>query len=124
MDKKREIVCIICPNGCRMSVTINEDNSVAMVENALCERGKAYAVDEIQYPKRRLTSTIRVSGGVLPLVSVKSDSPIPKERIEEAVAELKKLELKAPVKYHQVIVRDLLGTGANVIATKQVLSKE
>lgn len=123
MDNKREIVCIVCPNGCRMNVTVNEENNVTMVENALCERGKAYAADEIQHPKRRITSTVRVLGGTQPLVSVKSDSPIPKEKLKEAVSELRKLELRAPVRYHQVLVQDLLGTGANIIATKQVLKK-
>lgn len=124
MVNRREIVCIICPNGCRMNVTVDGQNNVMLVENALCERGKAYAVDEIQHPRRRITSTVRVVDGILPLVSIKSDSPIPKEKLQEAVTELKKLELKAPVKYHQVIIRNLLGTGANIIATKQVLKKD
>ncbi|PYG89857.1 CxxC motif-containing protein [Ruminiclostridium sufflavum DSM 19573] len=121
MDDSREIVCIVCPNGCRMNVVINHDNNkVEMVENALCEKGKAYARDEIQCPKRSLTSTVKVIDGVLPLVSVRSDKPLPKEKIREAAVELRKIELQAPIIYHQVIVSNLLGTGANIIATKEV----
>lgn len=124
MKNNREIVCIVCPNGCRMKVFVNEENKVNLVENALCSRGEAYAKDEIQSPKRSLTSTIRVIDGNFPLVSVRSDKTIPKEKIHEALSELRKLELQAPIKYHQVIVRDILGTGANIIATKQVVKKE
>lgn len=121
--KSREIVCIICPNGCRMKVSFNEENIVTLVENALCERGKTYSKDEIQFPKRSLTSTIKVKDGKLPLVSVRSDRPIAKAKIQEAIAELRKIELEAPIKYHQVIIKDILGTGANIITTKSVEKK-
>lgn len=123
MNNSRDIVCIVCPNGCRMKVSVNDENKVTLVENALCERGKEYATDEVQYPKRSLTSTIKVIGGELPLVSVRSDKTIPKDKIKEAIIELRKLELQAPIKYHQVIVRDILGTGASIITTKQVLKR-
>lgn len=123
MNKNREIVCIVCPNGCRMNVQVNEDNKVTLVENALCERGKTYAKDEIQCPKRSLTSTVKVNNGVLPLVSVRSDKPIPKEKIKDALAELRKIELQAPVEYHQVIISDLFGIGVDIVTTKEVMNK-
>lgn len=124
MKNSREIVCIVCPNGCRMKVSVNEENKVTLVENALCTRGEAYAKDEIQSPKRSLTSTIRVVGGNFPLVSIRSDRPIPKAKLKEALIVLRKLELTAPIRYHQVIIKDLLGTGANIITTKEVLEKQ
>ncbi len=123
MLNNREIVCIVCPNGCRMNVNIDADNKVTLVENALCEKGKTYAIDEIQCPKRSLTSTIRVIGGELPLVSVRSDKPIPKEKIQCVISELRKIELKAPVAYHQVVLSDLLGIGVNIITTKEVMKR-
>lgn len=118
--KTREIVCIVCPNGCRMNVSIDEQNRVTQVTNALCRNGRAYAENEIQSPMRSLTSTIKVTGGTFPLVSVRSDKPIPKEKIREAVERLRALELSAPVEFHQVVVTDILGTGANIITTKQI----
>ena len=121
MLKTKDIVCIVCPNGCRLMVSINEENKVTLVENALCNRGETYAKDEIQSPRRSLTSTVKVVGGNLELVSVRSDRPIPKAILKAAVAELRKLELEAPIKYHQVLIKDLLGTGANIISTKEVL---
>ena len=123
MSNNREIVCIVCPNGCRMNIQIDADNKVSLIENALCEKGKTYAIDEIQFPKRSLTSTIRVIDGELPLVSVRSDKPIPKEKIHCALSELRKIELKAPVEYHQIVISDLFGTGVNIITTKEVMSR-
>ncbi len=120
MKTNKEIVCIICPNGCRLNVFIDEQNIVTKVTNALCRNGKTYAESEIQCPMRSLTSTVKVIGGTMPLVSVRSNVPMPKEKIQEAVRELKNYELTAPVEFHQVVVTDILGTGANIIATKQV----
>jgi CxxC motif-containing protein len=120
MKTDREIVCIVCPNGCHMNVFVDEENKVTHVDNALCRNGRTYAENEVQCPKRSLTSTIKVTGGTLPLVSVRSDKPIPKEKIREAVQLLRTLELAAPVEFHQVVVSDILDTGANIIATKQI----
>ncbi len=123
METKKEIICIVCPNGCRMNVFIDEQNKVTHVDYALCRNGRAYAENEIQYPQRSLTSTIRVKGGSLPLVSVRSNKPIPKEKMKEAVKLLRTIELTAPVDFHQVIVSNILDTGADIITTKQVLKE-
>ncbi len=124
MKTKKEIICIVCPNGCRMNVFIDEQNKVTRVDNALCRNGRAYAETEIQCPQRSLTSTIRVKGGSFPLVSVRSNKPIPKEKLQEAVKLLRTIELTAPVDFHQVIVSNILDTGADIITTKQVLSND
>ncbi len=121
MKINKEIVCIICPNGCRMNVILDEQNKVTEVNNALCRNGRTYAENEIQCPQRSLTSTIKVVGGAFPLVSVRSSKPIPKEKIIEAAKLLRSIELTAPVEYHQIIIPDILGTGADIIATKQIL---
>ncbi|EPR13120.1 DUF1667 domain-containing protein [Ruminiclostridium papyrosolvens] len=124
MNKSREIVCIVCPNGCRMNVAYEGNNKVTLVENASCKKGEEYAVNEIQFPKRSITSTVGVINGVLPLVSVRTDKPIPKEKIAAALDEIKKIRLEAPVTFHQVIINDLLGTGAKLISTKEVAELE
>jgi len=123
METKKEIICIVCPNGCRMNVFIEDQNKVTRVENALCKNGISYAESEVQYPQRSLTSTVKVNGGSLPLVSVRSNKPIPKEKLQEAVKLLRTIELTAPVDYHQVIVSNILDTGADIITTRQVLAK-
>ncbi len=124
MNKSREIVCIVCPNGCRMNVSYDENNKVTQVENASCKKGEEYAVNEIQCPKRSITSTVGVINGALPLVSVRTDKPVPKEKIAAALEEIRKIRLEAPVKFHQIIINDLLGTGAQLISTKEVARLE
>ncbi|OPX44543.1 hypothetical protein CLHUN_15360 [Ruminiclostridium hungatei] len=121
METDREIVCIVCPNGCRMKVYIDDRNRVVRVENALCRNGGTYAKKEVQSPERSLTSTVKVTGGALPLVSVRSSKPIPRDKIREAAALLRSLHIQAPVDFHQVLLSDILGTGADIIATRQVL---
>lgn len=120
MRNNREIVCIVCPNGCRLNVMIDENNKVTKVENALCRNGQSYAVSEVQCPMRSLTTSARIKGGNLPLVSVRSDKPIPKEKIQEAISMISKLELEAPVGFHQVLIHDILGTGVDIISTKEI----
>jgi len=119
MSKEIEMTCIICPNGCNL-IVLYEDKSLLKVDGALCNKGVEYANSEITNPMRNLTTTIKVEGGVLPLVSVRSDRPIPKEKIVEAVKLLRDVTIKAPVDFKQVIVNNILCTGANIIATKEI----
>ena len=101
-----------------MQVTYDKKN-VESVRNALCPKGKEFARDELFHPLRTLTTTIRVAGGALPLVSVRSNRFLPLEKMKEAVKWLNGFKIQAPVKYHQVIVENILGTGADIIATRE-----
>ena len=85
-----------------------------------CPRGDAYAKKELTNPTRIVTSTVRVAGGKLAMVSVKTQSDIPKDKIFDCVKALKDVELVAPVKIGDVVVENVAGTGVNVIATKNV----
>jgi len=120
MKIEKEMTCIVCPNGCRLEI-IYEDTLT--VKNALCPKGVEYARNELMNPVRYLTSTVRVSGGVLPLVSVRSNKPVPKDKLIEIVQFLKNIELKAPVHFHQLVCKDVLGTGADIVATRKVIKK-
>lgn len=113
---KAELTCIICPNGCRLAIERSEDGTIK-VENAMCGRGKDYAVNELTNPVRTLTTTVKVEGGVQPLVSVRTDRPIPRKMLLEAARALRGVSVCAPVHAGQKVAEDLLGTGANVIAT-------
>ena len=113
------LICIGCPLGCPMTVEM-EGNEVKSVAGNTCPRGDAYARKELTNPTRIVTSTVRVAGGKLPMVSVKTESDIPKGKIFECVKALKDIEVKAPVKIGDVIVENVAGTGVNIIATKNV----
>ena len=113
------LICIGCPLGCPLTVEM-EGNEVKSVSGNTCPRGDAYAKKELTNPTRIVTSTVRVAGGRLAMVSVKTESDIPKGKIFECVKALKEVEVTAPVKIGDVIVENVAGTGVNIIATKNV----
>ena len=117
--KTVNLICIGCPLGCPLTVEM-EGNEVKSVSGNTCPRGDAYAKKELTNPTRIVTSTVRVSGGKLAMVSVKTQSDIPKDKIFDCVKALKDVEVPAPVKIGDVIVDNIAGTGVNVIATKNV----
>ena len=113
------LICIGCPLGCPLTVEM-EGDAVKTVAGNTCPRGDAYARKELTNPTRIVTSTVRVAGGRLAMVSVKTASDIPKGKIFDCVKALKDVEVKAPVKIGDVIVENVAGTGVNIIATKNV----
>ena len=117
--KTVNLICIGCPLGCPLTVEM-EGNEVKSVSGNTCPRGDAYAKKELTNPTRIVTSTVRVTGGKLAMVSVKTASDIPKDKIFDCVKALKDVEVPAPVKIGDVIVENVAGTGVNVIATKNV----
>ena len=117
--KTVNLICIGCPLGCPLTVEM-EGNEVKSVAGNTCPRGDAYAKKELTNPTRIVTSTVRVAGGKLAMVSVKTESDIPKGKIFDCVKALKDVEVTAPVKIGDVIVENVAGTGVNVIATKNV----
>ena len=113
------LICIGCPLGCPLTVEM-EGNEVKSVAGNTCPRGDAYARKELTNPTRIVTSTVRVNGGRLAMVSVKTESDIPKGKIFDCVKALRDVEVQAPVKIGDVIVENVAGTGVNIIATKNV----
>ena len=112
----KEMTCIICPMGC--SLTVKEENGELKVCGNTCKRGEEYAKTEMLSPARTLTTTVRASNGAI--VSVKSEKPIPKEMLLDAVKEIAKIEAKCPICVGDVILENVLDTGVNIIATKAV----
>lgn len=116
---KREMVCVSCPMGCAITVDLDDNNEVISVTGNTCPRGDKYARQECTHPERMLTSTVKVEGGRLPVVPVKSASPIPKEMLFDAMKEINKVTLKAPVTFGDVAVKDILGTGIDIVVTNE-----
>ncbi|HJD39823.1 MAG TPA: DUF1667 domain-containing protein [Candidatus Blautia stercoripullorum] len=119
MTETRELICINCPLGCGLTVTI-KDGEVEKVQGNTCPKGEAYGKKEVTNPTRIVTSTVRVTGGALPVVSVKTASDIPKEKIMDCARVLKEIEVQAPVSIGDVVLEDVCGTGVPMIATKNV----
>ncbi len=121
MSVDREITCIVCPQGCR--ITVKGDAGDLVIEGNRCPRGLEYAKKEVTAPERTITSSVKVTCGELPLVSVKTTGTVPKKRIRELMEEIKAAETDAPVDIGDVLVEDLGGTGVKVVATKRVGEK-
>lgn len=111
--KKMETVCIMCPMGCPLSVVADGDN--VTVSGNTCKRGEVYGRQELIAPQRVVTSLIRLAGGGV--VSVKTDRPVPKESVFRVLDELKRVEAVLPVSIDDVVIENVLGTGANVVVT-------
>ena len=111
----KELICIVCPNGCRLKV--DEENGYAVTGNR-CARGAEYGRVELLRPTRVVTSTVRCTGGTHPRCPVKTDRPIPKERIFDVMEALEGVSLAAPVSVGQVVIENVCGTGANIVATR------
>ena len=116
----RELICIGCPLGCPVTVTM-DNGEVVEVKGNTCKRGDVYARKEVTNPTRIVTSTVKVKGGSLAMVSVKTKNDIPKEKICDCVRALKGVEVQAPVHIGDVIMTDVAGTGVDIVATKEVL---
>jgi len=120
---KKEIICIGCPMGCYLTVDYI-DKTIQAVSGNRCKIGLEYAEKEVFNPERTLTTTVKVKNGHLPLVSVRTNKPIPKNRIFDAMDLLAKVEVEAPVKIGAPIVQNIFDTGVNVVATKNVTKKD
>lgn len=120
--EKINLVCIGCPMGCPLVVEM-EDGAVVRVTGNTCPRGDAYARKEVTHPTRVVTSTVRVRGGTLPMVSCKTRSDVPKDKIFDVVRALKEVDVDAPVAIGDVLLSDVASTGVDMIATKNVQKK-
>jgi len=121
--KSREVVCVLCPLGCKIKIELDEEGNILSVSGNRCPRGKKYAEDEIKDPKRVVTTSVKVLNGELPLASVKTDGPIPKKYIFELMKILKDVKVKAPVSIGDVVVRNIFKTNVNVVITRSVGEK-
>ena len=113
----KNLICIVCPKGCHLQV--DEDNGYAVTGNS-CPRGAEYGKTELLHPTRVLTSTVRVDGGLHRRLPVKTSAPIPKELLFQAMEALNGVTLTAPVTVGQVVIANLLGTGVDVVATRNM----
>ena len=113
----KKLTCIECPKGCLLSIDV-ENCRVVRVSGSECPEGEKYAIQEIENPTRILTSAVLAEGLSLKMVPVRTDKPIPKSKIMEAMSEIKKIRLKSPVKAGFVIVENFLGLGVNLLSTR------
>jgi CxxC motif-containing protein len=119
MRKSHNFVCINCPLSCSLEL-IEEDGEVLEVKGNECNVGKKYAEEEFRNPRRTVTTTVTVRGGLLPLLPVVSESPVPKDMVRDAVKVLSRITVDAPVEEGQVVYQDILGTGVDIVSSRKL----
>ena len=117
--EEKKLTCICCPMGCQLQVTM-KDGQVEKVEGNTCKRGAEYGKKEVTNPTRIVTTTVRVRGGSLPVVSVKTAADIPKGAVMDCIRQLKEIVVEAPVHIGDVVLAEAAGTKVSVIATKNI----
>ena len=110
----RNMTCIVCPLGCQLSVEL-ENGEIKSVSGNTCPRGKQYAIDECTHPMRTITSTARTENGEV--IPVKTNRTVPKELMFECMKEINRASVKLPARIGDVVVENILGTGADVVVT-------
>ena len=113
----RELTCIVCPKGCQLKVEL-EGKKVISVSGYTCKRGLTYAETECTAPMRTLTTTAPVEGGGV--VTVKTDRTIPKELLFDCMKAVNTARVSPDAKLGDVVIENVLGTGANVVTTRNV----
>ena len=118
-EGEKTVRCIVCPTGCEIHV--KNVNGELIIDGHTCKRGEEYARTEFVAPKRILTTTMRVKNGLLPLVPVRTNVPILKEKLNEVLKLIALKEVEAPLKMGDSLIQDVLNLGADVIASRDLI---
>lgn len=115
MTDRQELICIVCPRGCRLTVSQGDELEVA---GAGCKRGVRYALEEVTDPKRVITTTVYLDSDYHHRCPVKSSAPISKALIKPVLEAINQVVLQVPVSHGQVVIENVLGTGVDILATR------
>lgn len=116
---KKEIICTVCPRGCH--ITVDGDGKKAVsIDGYGCKRGLTYAEAEYSNPVRILTTTVKVADKENELLPVRSNVPVPKDKLFDCMEVIKKTTVKLPIKRYDVLIKDICATGVDIVATKDI----
>ncbi len=117
MPARETVICIGCPLGCRVRLSLDKRGKVISLKGAECKKGEKFVLKEFENPVRIVTATVRTGSPSFPLLPVRTSRPVPKELIEEIMLATVTADAAAPVIAGDAIVRDVMKTGADLIAT-------
>lgn len=115
-----QYLCIGCPLGCRLEVEEDAQGDIVEVRGFSCKRGESFALQEHTDPRRMVSTTIRIDGGRWPRLPVRSRDAVPKDRVTALCRRLRSVTLTAPVRMGEVVLADALGTGIDMIASRDM----
>lgn len=116
-----EMVCITCPQGCVLTVDKDADGTITITGNK-CPRGEQFAINELTDPKRTICSTVATVFPEAPVLPVRVSTDIPKDKILDVMREIDRVLVTKPLRRGDVIIENVLGTGADVLATSDLTS--
>lgn len=111
-----ETICIVCPNGCHL--TVEKKGSAVLVTGNKCPKGEQYGIDEFTDPKRVVTAVVRTTSATWPCIPIKSSQPIARNRIDVVLKQLYSMQIDLPVKRGDVCSADCDGTGIALVYTR------
>lgn len=120
--REKTFTCIVCPKSC--GITVQDDDGMLSAAGFGCPRGEEYAKNEYLHPQRMITSTVKVKGGEFARLGVVGSREVPKEKLRDCLALIYRTAVAAPVQAGSVIIRDILGTGCDIIAATGIAAKE
>jgi len=115
------ITCVACPLGCQVRLTLDDRGEVLKIEDNECKDGEKYAVEEYKNPVRVLTATVLTTDSRHALLPVRTNKPILRDLMRQGMREIAKIKVKPPVKEKQVLLTNMLNTGADVIASGELI---
>jgi len=121
--EKKHFTCVTCPVGCEVDVEVKDGSIISMTGNK-CDKVKEFVLQELKEPMRVLTTIVRIKGAKYAMLPVRTDKPIPKRLFTQAIEELASIDLQTPVHMSDVIVKDVAGSGANIVATRTMEIRE
>ena len=107
----KNLICIACPRGCRLTVTIDTATDIIDVSGNSCPKGLTYGKQEVLCPMRTLTTTVaskqsprneETTGFGEPKfirLPVKTECEIPLEEMTSMIEKIRSITASAPVRY-------------------------
>lgn len=122
---KAEFVCVVCPTGCAIDAEYvrgmeGAPPKLLMADGFTCQRGEKWIHQEIEKPMRTISLSVLVTHGDYLCASVRTQTPIPLDKIPQVADAMRNVVLEAPVHIGQVILANPAGTETNIIATREV----
>ncbi|MCP3997929.1 MAG: DUF1667 domain-containing protein [bacterium] len=118
--KTTRYLCIGCPLGCRLEVDEDAAGDIVEIRGFSCRKGKTFAEREHTDPRRMITTTVGVVGGLWQRLPVHATDELPKNQMWDAIEELRNISVVAPIAMGDVIVAGILGSEVDVVASRDM----
>jgi len=116
-----EKICVSCPIGCHLRIEwMDEKPNDYLITGNGCKRGIIYGETEMRHPMRMATTTVRIKGGKIERLPVKTSAPIPKELVEPLCRYVETIEIRVPIALGDIVIKNIFNTGADVIACRTI----